>query len=349
MKVKFWGVRGSIPSPKHSTDIRWKLREILAAFSGYASTDLKDTELDQFMNGLPYNLLHPVGGNTSCIEVSSGDNRIILDGGTGLRLLGLELTRHENKLTEKDFYPALEAGRGLTDPPWPTDDDQDEDDKDRDLTILFSHTHWDHIQGFPFFIPAYRPGNRLTLYGRDREHLSWALNLQQSAPAMFPIPLDGMGAQIDCLTIPREGLTLGEIKIQTLSMPHPGGSLAFRVTSGHKSLVYATDYEFPDTSAEEAGVFIDFMAGADVLISDTQYTYLESVAREGWGHSTSFNAMDLAMRAGIRCLFLFHHDPQHSDAKLLDNLEKTRAYYRMISDWGNMRIELAVEGLSVDI
>lgn len=344
MNVKFWGVRGSIPSPNHTKDIRWKLKEIIAAASGLTSAKPDEDELDRFISGLPYHLLHPVGGNTSCVEVTSGENRIILDGGTGLRALGLELTRQKNNLTESEFFLALEAGRDSA-----LSAGRPEDDGGLDLTIIFSHTHWDHIQGFPFFAPAYLPGNHLALYGQNWESLSWALNLQQSAPGMFPIPLDGMGARIDMHTFPREGLVLDGFEIQTLSMPHPGGSQAFRVNSGHKSLVYATDYEFPNTSIEEARLFTDFIAGADVLISDTQYTYLESVSREGWGHSTSFSAIELAMRAGVRCLFLFHHDPEHSDAKLLDILDKTRAYYLMMSDSGNMRIELAVEGLSVDI
>lgn len=131
-----------------------------------------------------------------------------------------------------------------------------------------------------------------------------------------------MGARIDFHNFPEEGLTVGSLKVQAQLLLHPGGCLAYRISSGHKTLVYATDYEFSDLDSEEATMFIDFIAGADVMISDTQYTYLESVAKEGWGHSTSFSAMDLAMKAGVRGFFLFHHDPEHSDAKLLDNLER---------------------------
>lgn len=343
MQVKFWGVRGSIPSPHHSTDIRWKLRKILAASSDRALDD--PDELDRFISDLPFHLILPVGDNTSCVEVCLGEDRIILDAGSGLRQLGLELTREENDLAERDFYLALETGQELT----ATLGQPGPEEGDLDLTILLSHTHWDHIQGFPFFTPAYRPGNRLAIYGQDRDHLSWAFNLQQSAPTLFPIPLAGMGAQINFHTFPKEGLTIGALRIQALPLPHPGGCLAYRLNSGPKTLIYATDYEFADLDSEQAAQFTSFITGADVMISDTQYTYLESVAKEGWGHSTSFSAMDLAMRAGVRGLFLFHHDPEHSDAKLLDNLDKTRAYYLMMSDQGTMRIELAVEGLSLDL
>jgi len=342
MQVKFWGVRGSIPSPHHSTDIRWKLREILAA-SGDRALDDPD-ELDRFISDLPFHLLHPVGDNTSCVEVRLGEDRIILDAGSGLRQLGLELTREDNDLTERDFYMALEAGRDLMalgQPP--------REEGDLNLTLLLSHTHWDHIQGFPFFAPAYRSGNRLAIYGQDREHLAWAFNLQQTAPALFPIPLPDMGAKIEFHSFPKGGLTVGGLQIQALPLPHPGGCLAYRLSSGRKTLVYATDYEFTNLDSEEAARFTEFISGADVMISDTQYTYLESVAKEGWGHSTSFSAMDLAMRAGVHGFFLFHHDPEHNDAKLLDNLDKTRAYYLMMSDRGSMRIELASEGLSLDL
>lgn len=342
MQVKFWGVRGSIPSPNHSTDIRWKLREILAA-AGDCVLNGPDN-MDRFISDLPYHLLYPVGDNTSCVEVSFGEDRIILDAGSGLRQLGLELSRQEHDLTEKDFYLALESGQDLSDYTH-----RNQSGGNLSLTLLLSHTHWDHIQGFPFFTPAYRSGNRLAIYGLNSEQLAWAFKTQQTAPALFPIPLEGMGAQIDFHNFPEEGLTVGNLKIQACPLPHPGGCLAYRISAASKTLIYATDYEFSDPDSEEAGLFTDFIAGADVMISDTQYTYLESVAKEGWGHSTSFSAMDLAMKAGVRGFFLFHHDPEHSDAKLLDNLDKTRAYYLMMSDRGNMRIELAVEGLSLDI
>lgn len=342
MLVKFWGVRGSIPSPNHSTDIRWKLREIMAA-AGECALDGPD-KMDRFISDLPYHLLHPVGDNTSCVEVSLGEDRIILDAGSGLRPLGLELSRREHYFTEKDIYLALETGQDLADLA-----NRGQDVGNLNLTLLLSHTHWDHIQGFPFFTPAYHAGNQLAVYGQNREQLAWALKLQQTAPALFPIPLEEMGARIDFHSFPEEGLTVGNLKVRALPLPHPGGCLAYRISSGAKTLIYATDYEFADPDSEEAALFTDFIAESDVMISDTQYTYLESVAKEGWGHSTSFSAMDLAMKAGVRGFFLFHHDPEHSDAKLLDNLDKTRAYYLMMSDRGNMRIELAVEGLSLNI
>ena len=296
------------------------------------------TDISAFMTSLPYHLLHPVGDNTSCVEVRSGNDLLILDAGSGLRRLGNELSR-SGTISDSDFDLLLDD-RLLRSDSLP---------EGQTFNILFSHTHWDHIQGFPFFAPAYEQGNVINIYGHDSRVISAALNLQQKAPDLFPISLDEMGAELRFHSLTRPKMKIGSFTISTFPTPHPGGSLAFRIESEKDSLIYATDYEYSDLDSEEARKFIEFIAGADVFISDTQYTYLESVAREGWGHSTSFSAMDLAIKAGVRSFFLFHHDPEHDDAKLFDNLEKTRAYHLMMSEKGTMRIELASEGLTLDI
>lgn len=334
MQVKFWGVRGSIPSSGAISDVKWKLRAFIDIARKYPDT-LTDPE--EFIKNLPRHLIYPVGGNTSCLEVKHGQTRIILDMGSGLRALGAELS-HKAPPEETDFYLAAEAGRPLS---------EGLEDRPLNLNILLSHTHWDHIQGFPFFTPAYSPGNRLTIYGRNGEQIRQALALQQTAPSLFPIPLEGLKAEIKCLDFPSQGLQLDGIEISSLPLPHPGGSQAYRLKAGGRTVVYATDYEYPNPNSEEAAKFIEFIDRADVLISDTQYTYLEGMAKEGWGHSTSFGALDLAMRAGVGNFFLFHHDPEHSDAKLYDSLDKTTAYYKMMSGNGRMNIGLAAEGLVI--
>jgi len=343
MRVKFWGVRGSIPSPEcGARDLRWKLETVLKAAEGRFPSGPE--EMEAFFGALPEHLLQPVGNNTSCVEVTHGDERIVLDAGSGLRCLGRELNPEEFDFDQLELFIPLEKGQKPTLP-----EIKAREREPLDLTILMSHTHWDHIQGFPFFSPAYVQGTRLRLYGRDGDQLAWAFDRQQSAPTMFPIPLSGMAADISFHTFPAEGLRVGGVQIDTLALPHPGGCQAFRLTAGGRSLVYATDYEFPDIEDDQAMRFVEFIREADVLISDTQYTYMEGVAREGWGHSTSFGAMDLALQADVRRFFLFHHDPEHSDAKLLDNLDKTRAYHQMMSDQGDMLIDLAMEGLTVDL
>ena len=331
MNLKFWGVRGSIPSPSTGKDIDEKLRAFIDV--AQKSSD-RLSRPDEFLKNLPRHLLHPVGGNTSCLEVKHNQSRIILDMGSGLRPLGVELSPKID-FGDSDLFPSLNNP-----PPF-------EPDKGLDLVILLSHTHWDHIQGFPFFTPAHNAANRITIYGQDGDKIRRALNIQQTAPSLFPISLNGFEAEIVCRSFPEREMTLGDIEIRSMPLPHPGGSLAFKLKTEDRIIIYATDYEFPSPEGYEADQFVKFIEGADVFISDTQYTYLEGVAREGWGHSTSFGAVDLAMRAGVKSLYLFHHDPDHSDAKLYDSLDKTRAYYMMLSGNGQMTIDLGVEGLII--
>ncbi|UQZ89019.1 hypothetical protein C4J81_07330 [Deltaproteobacteria bacterium Smac51] len=341
MKVKFWGVRGSIPTPAHSTDSVWKLEKIINSALKARLEDNKS--IRKFIDELPPYLLHPVGGNTPCVEVRHGDDLIVLDAGSGLRPLGLELNK-DAVFSESELYLAIEAGHKLT------QYERREIDYDGiHLNFLISHTHWDHLQGFPFFTPAYNPDTTIAIYGRSDEELAKAFEIQQMAPSMFPIALGDMGSKISFNTFPAEGLTIGGLTIQAMPVPHPGGSLAFRITAEGRSMVYATDYEFSSIDSDEAGDFVNFIKNADLLISDTQYTYLEGAAREGWGHSTSFGAMDLAMRAGVAAFYMFHHDPTHDDAKLFANLEKTRAYHTMMSGRAQMAIELAIEGMTLEV
>ncbi len=340
MKVTFWGVRGSIPTPAHATDNLWKLEQILDSALKAGLTG--GNAIKEFIAALPPHLVHPVGGNTPCVEVRHGDDLIVLDAGSGLRRLGLELNRG-SVFSQNDLYLAIEAGHSLT------EYGQREIDYKGLINFFITHTHWDHLQGFPFFAPAYNPAAEIVIHGRAADDLSQAFEAQQMAPSMFPIALGGMEAQISFKTFPAEGLQIGGLNIRALPVPHPGGSLAFRVEAGGRSIVYATDYEFPSIDSPEAGAFIDFIKNADLFISDTQYTYLESAAKEGWGHYTAFGAIDLALRGGVAALYMFHHDPGHTEANLFENLEKPRAYHTMMSGGGSMTIELAMEGLTVEI
>lgn len=350
MQIKFWGVRGSIPTPAQATDEAWKLEKILA--SALRAEQLKDGAINgtidekaikKFINDLPPALIQPIGGNTPCVELSRGEDRIVLDAGSGLRRLGLELNKGA-VFSDNDLYLAIEVGHNLHEY-----GRREFDAESQRLSFLISHTHWDHLQGFPFFRPAYNPAAEINIYGASAEALARAFAAQQLAPAMFPIALNDMGARISFSDFPAGGLTIGAFSIQAMPLPHPGGSLAFRVSAEGRSVVYATDYEFASIDDREAGAFVSFIQNADILISDTQYTYLEGAAREGWGHSTAFGAIDLAMRAGVGAFYMFHHDPGHTDAKLFENLEKTRAYHTMMSGRAKMTIELAAEGLTVEI
>lgn len=241
MHVNFWGVRGSVP-----------------------------------VSGEMY---RQTGGSTSCVEIAAGEERIILDAGTGLRALGAEL-----------------GCRPLN------------------LTLVFSHVHWDHIQGFPFFLPAFHPDSHITLVGAPE--LPEALAAQMKPPT-FPLTLSQIPARLSFRAI-EDGQTVdvGSFRLSATALHHPDAVLAIRVQALDYTVVYATDHEHGRQLDHN---LVRFCEGADLLIHDAQYTAEEYLGingpgRRGWGHSCWDEAVDVATRAGASRLALFHHDPSRDDA-----------------------------------
>lgn len=263
MEVKFWGVRGSV------------------AASG-----------SQFAR---------IGGNTSCLEVTSQGHRLILDGGTGLKGLGDELMR---------------SGQGaLT------------------ATMLFSHLHWDHVQGFPFFAPAYHPGSVLTLYGpgaNGDQALLQVLGQQMSAPH-FPVGLEAMrGRRAFAAAMPGQLIETGPFKVMPFEVPHPNGCIGYRIEADGKSFVYMTDVEVTLETLDQ--LTRRHIAKADAFVLDAQYTPDEyagttGLARRGWGHSTHIDAAKIARALEVGRLFLFHHDPARHDDMVETMAEEARAHF----------------------
>jgi phosphoribosyl 1,2-cyclic phosphodiesterase len=269
MKVRFYGVRGSIATAGDET--------------------------------------RRYGGNTSCVAVSAGSQTLIFDAGTGIRKLGNEL-----------------GFQGV------------------DAHLFFSHLHWDHIQGFPFFGPAFSPKNRLTVYGVsspittlssdepqtlhdgapsvDTSSVKAAMAAQMTAPN-FPVGLDVMKSQLAFVDVPYgERIVLKDgVVVRHVGVDHPNGCVAYRVDHDGKSVVYATDLELAEGT--DGAVFdglVDLAAGADLLVFDAMYTPEEyegkgTFSRKGWGHSTFEMGAAVAEAARVRELCLFHHDPGHDD------------------------------------
>jgi phosphoribosyl 1,2-cyclic phosphodiesterase len=253
MKIRFWGVRGSIPVPGPSTA--------------------------------------RVGGNTPCVEVQTLDREvIILDAGTGLRLLGLDLCQR-----------SLE--RIL-------------------VVLLFSHTHWDHIQGLPFFLPARERHNRMVILGEHRVDRRLETVLAgQMVDAYLPFTLDDL--QADLLikeASDGEKIVVGNsTTILPRRLPHPGGVFGYRITCGGKSVVYASDVNHPLGGLDPT--LLELSQNADLLIHDAQFTPEEKIERAGWGHSTWVEAIQVAQQARVPRVALFHHDPMHTDEEL-EELER---------------------------
>jgi phosphoribosyl 1,2-cyclic phosphodiesterase len=345
MKIKFWGVRGSIPSPLLDSELRSKIKLTLLE-----ALEKKPTKknLETFIDSLPAPLKSHVGGNTPCLEVSNGKDILIFDAGSGIKNLGISLN-------PKPSVNILEEYISLS---------QDQPDTTNDenaltmpgtglkINLFLTHTHWDHIQGFPFFSPIYHPSNTIDIYGVEAESLKQALMTQQASPNLFPISFESLSAKINFHNFPKEGLQIGPFFIEAIPLPHPGGSLAFRIKDKNRSVVLATDYEFLDNLPEtklSRKKLTRFIEKADVFISDTQYTYLESMTKEGWGHSNSLSVVEMAVKAGVQKFFLFHHDPDYSDAKLYDMLEKTIAYTKLLHPRNSMTIGLASEGTIIEL
>jgi phosphoribosyl 1,2-cyclic phosphodiesterase len=266
----------------------------------------------------PANLRY--GGNTACLEVRYREELLILDAGSGLRALGEELLGA--------FGPAaIEAN------------------------LLVSHTHWDHIQGLPFFTPGYLPQNNISIYAAfaGAERLHRALSNQMS-PLHFPVGL----LQMQGLRPPRELLpgasTLGSFVVRTMQLNHPGGCTGFRIEAGGRAFAYLPDHEpygrKPDgVSGRSYDALIRFVSGVDLLVLDTQYTEEEYALRVGWGHGCLPDSVKLAVEAGVPRLFLFHHDPSHDDSRIDTMVEKARE----LAAGSNTVVEAAAENVEIHL
>lgn len=253
--VKFWGTRGSVPTPGPKTQ--------------------------------------RYGGNTSCVEIRTPDALLVCDGGTGLRELGTDLIRRA-------------------------------DGKPLNLHFFFSHPHWDHIQGFPFFSPAYTPEHTIHIYD-EGEKLHRLLSGQMQSD-YFPVNFTELKARIVHEHFDQGRAVIGSVEVRPFSQKHPGGSLGFSFVCEGKKIVYATDNELdlllsdpnipiskPTAARPLPKAMVDAAKGADLLIADGQYGDGEYGRKRGWGHARATTAVDFAVQAKAKQLAIFHHDPMQSD------------------------------------
>jgi phosphoribosyl 1,2-cyclic phosphodiesterase len=275
MKLKFWGVRGSIPTPGKAT-VRY-------------------------------------GGNTPSLELRlDNDELVIFDAGTGIRDLGDHL---------------MESGESLR------------------AYLLITHPHWDHIQGFPFFKPAFISGNEITIMCTEREEITLQrIIAEQMTRIYFPVQLNELKAAIHFRPIREEEFAVYDAKVKTIYVNHPGFTVGYRIDYKGKSLVYISDNEpfdrenavnitnfekvvqekFAQTKGDPNQRIFDFTRNADVLIHDCTYTPEEYVDKVGWGHSHYLFTLKVAAESNVKHLILFHHEPNHTDEKIDDILKKCR-------------------------
>jgi phosphoribosyl 1,2-cyclic phosphodiesterase len=276
VKIKVWGARGSVPAP--------------------------GPEMNRY------------GGNTSCVQVTFRDgSQLILDAGTGIRTLGLELT------------DAPQVG------------------------ILLTHLHLDHIQGLMFFPPCFRSDAEITIWGPSSPEASLEDRIARyiSAP-LSPVEVRELPCSVAFRDAPATEWHIGDVLIRAEAVTHRGPTLGYRITDGETTLCYIPDHE-PALGAPLAQVEnewisgYDLASGADLLIHDCQYTDTEYPAHVGWGHSALSDTLTFADRVGARRALLFHHDPLHTD-DALDAMSD-----RALTQWGELghssaTIALAREG-----
>lgn len=313
MKVKFWGVRGSIPTPITDKTFKTKLRSILNDITiDDISTPAKK---NKFVENLSFDKTI-IGGNTACVELQIDKKLFIFDMGSGIIQLGNYLTKKQNA--------------------------------NLDLHIFISHTHWDHILGLPFFKPSFYSNNNITFYS-PIPNFGKRLFLQQD-PKYFPISLDDYAAKKKFVQLDKNGtMEVDGVKIENILQYHPGSSYGYRIMSNGKTVVYSTDSEHKGNKSEQNGKFIDFFQNADILIFDAQYTLEETINKRDWGHSSALIGIDLAIKSNVKKLVLFHHEPDNNDEMIHKILKQSIKYKKEEYPNINLEILLAYEGMEINL
>ncbi|MCI0538703.1 MAG: MBL fold metallo-hydrolase [Verrucomicrobiales bacterium] len=278
MRVTFWGVRGSLPSPGPST-VRY-------------------------------------GGNTPCVSIELGSDQVlVLDAGTGIRELGKQLARRA-----------------------------------AEVFVLLTHDHWDHVQGFPFFIPIYQANRMVHVFATENNHRMLCSLIEQMDGAHFPVSPDQLPSQTRCVTEdPTQFMREHGLKVSRIAINHPGGGYGYRLEESGRTVVFIPDNEldppYPKTTAFDE--FVEFCRGADILIHDAQYVDEDMPLKRGWGHSLVRQTCELAAAAEVKHLLLYHHDPDRTD-DALDALQAD-ARTRFLAHHSGVRCTAAFEGLMLDV
>lgn len=312
MTVHFWGVRGSISAPLSPAQIKAK---IISVVQRITPEDLASPEAkDRFIENLPAWLSETVGGNTPCVELTGNNGtKIILDCGTGVRCLG-------------------KYGQ----PP-----------KNRHYNIMFSHFHWDHIQGLPFFDYVYNPNFSFDFFS-PVENMQKYLSNQMTLP-YYPVKFDALTPNMKFHTIPTNmDFVIGGIKVRSKKMNHPGNSFSYSFLEGNKKFIFATDVELTSEDFDYTAENIEFFENADTIVLDAQYTADEAIKKEHWGHSSFASAIDFAVHWKIKNLYLYHFDPIYDDKKL-DSILKSARWYANYITQTNVNVYLSIEGQEIKI
>jgi len=278
-----------------------------------------------------------VGGNTSCVEIRDGNHILICDAGTGIIPFG-------NQLIKQDSI--------------------------RELLIILTHYHWDHVCGLPFFVPAFIPDWKIRFFGPgdDKNEVEKHVSAQMRAP-YFPVGTESWLADVDYLPPEKDGFQHGPVSIEYSNVHHPGTTYGYRIKIRDKTVIYISDNEckfieksvsqrkselneeeqtiYDDMVREEHASELDLIKDADILIHDAQYTPDDYKKKKGWGHSCYIDTINMAIDAGVRELYLYHHDPNYDDNAINIIHQKSE---KIIKDRNSdMQCYIAREGMRIDL
>jgi len=322
MRIKIWGARGSLPTPMTTSELRQRLRDALERSKGVNLDD--PVAIERHIDRLPPVINTVVSGNTSCLEVRAGDALFIFDMGSGLRLLGHDMMQE-----------AFGQGAGTA-------------------HFFISHTHFDHMEGMPFFAPFFVPGNQFVLHSPYPDLEERLRGLMR--PPYFPVDFDyPQSTRLFNTLDPSQSYEIEGVALRLQELKHPGRAFAYRLEHDGKVFVYASDGEYANMDQETTQVYEDFFRQADVLIFDAMYTYEDVVSSKmEWGHSTAKAGAELAWRAGVKRLVLTHHDPIATPQQLwakVDDADHHLRYRAMRAGAQVQPVEvlLAYEGLTLEI
>ncbi len=323
MLLKFWGTRGSIPAPIRPDQVEQKILTALK-IANETNVNLANTEaLREFVTALSLEG-STVGGNTTCVSIEFEDILIIFDAGSGIREFGDYLMSGKDEHVKKLGF---HQGKGHA-------------------YIFFTHTHWDHIQGLPFFKPIHVPGNVFDVY-HIHDYVPESL-ARQMETVFFPLQFDQIGSTINFHRIEaRQQMKIGSAIISNIELKHPGKAYAYRIDVDNAIVILATDGEYQSLDDSSTAKYRNFYANADVLVFDAMFSVRESFVKEDWGHSSALIGADIANNSNVKRLLLFHHDPVSTDAEIMQILRETQEYLE--SQGSSLEVLVAYEGLEIEL
>jgi phosphoribosyl 1,2-cyclic phosphodiesterase len=312
--IRFWGTRGSIPVAITSASVKQKLvTMLLKAMGTRLDTAAQIKEFVEREGPMPYTF----GGNSSCVQIDTGGTDYVMcDFGSGARPFGNDVI----------------AKRGPT---------------GHTFHVFMSHLHWDHIMGFPFFSPAYVPGNTVKIYG-CHEALEEAFRRQHSAPS-FPVDFASLGAKIEFVRLePDVDYDVAGLRVRAKWQHHGGDSYGYRFERDGKVMVYSTDSEHKLDDEAQTEAFVAFFRDADLVIFDAMYSLVDAITvKEDWGHSSNVVGVELCQRARAKHLCMFHHEPVYDDEQLTAVLHETRRFEEITRGEIPLRVSSAYDSMEI--